>query len=323
VGNIIQKDSYYFPTYLELTVTTAGEDNTVFLWFANDAFVQQYPNNEMIVVNPVEDMDSLLGDRETVLTALKAITLESHNTRLQSKIEGKPQSYIWTGTFGWHDKDNADITYPAPFSIAIYGLAGNNIDLIKIKLRETILAGSAYGQDIWSKVLPEIFTATEFYIVPLWDRVSLPNQVQETGLYSPTAPLGDLPKYAEQYFKGYAADFVNENVCISACVYKSLQFISCGNADNYNAQTRFDLQWPQYAAIRTESPEFAKLPPATQSFVLALVGLMKAAESGTSTSLLPTGMTRTERDGVYYFTTTVGSVQYLCPIKDGFGLTTA
>lgn len=324
VGAIIQKDSYYFPSYLELTVTNAGEENTLFLWYANDLFVQTYPNYEMRVVLPVDNMDDLLGDRETVLATLKAITPVSHNNRLQKVLEGKPQSYIWTGTFGWHDKDNSDITTPATFSIAINGLAGNNIDLIKVKLREAILAGSAYGQDIWSKVFPEIFTATEFYIVPLWDRVSLPNQVQETGLYSPTVPaLTDLSKYAEKYFKGYAQDFVTPNTCISASVYKSLQFLSCGNADNYNAQTRFDLQWPKYAAIRTDSPEFAKLPPDTQAFIMALVTLIQAAEVGTATSLIPSGMTRTERDGVYYFTTTVDGVQYLCPIKDGFAMADA
>lgn len=319
VGNIILKGNYRFPTYLEMTILNSGEDNTVYQWYANDTFIAQYPLKEYRIVLPVTPIDQLMGLTATSLALLRAITTESHNTKLQAAIGDKPQSYIWTRSFAWCDKDNSDITLPATFSAVINGIAGLNIDYIKDAIRKEILDNSEYGEDEWTKVFPELFTPTEFYIVPLWDRYSLPNQVRETGLYSPTVPVMPvLTQYAKKYFKGYDDVFIAQNMCVSSCIYKSSLFISCGNVQNYNAQTRFDLEWPAYAAINHESAEFSKLPPQTQTFIVQLIGLIQAAEAATATSLIPETFTRTLRDGVYYFTTTVDGVQYLVPIKDGF-----
>ena len=55
-----------------------------------------------------------------------------------------------------------------------------------------------------------------------------------------------------------------------------------------------------------------------QKFIIILNKLFKAAEEATETTLLTNEMTRTERDGVYYLTSTVGNIQLLCPIKKGF-----
>ena len=320
VGPILLQGHYYYPSSMEIKVNNSGETNDLFVWFANDAFLAEYPGKEFRIVPALEPVDQFFNQRDAVLAMLKAITSESHNAKVQAAIGKKPQSYIWTKNFNWHDIDNEDVTWPAPFTAIINGQAGVNIDYIKEAIRAYILANSEHTESEWAKVLPEIFTPTEFYIVPIWDRYSLPNQALETGVYSPTIPYSDQMTYALKYFKGYLPAHITANLCISSCSYQSLQFLSCGNQLNYGADTRFDREWPQYANVPVVSAEFAKLPPDTQTFITKLVTLLMAAEVATPQSIIPTDMTRTQRDGVYYLTTTVGAVQYLVPIKQGFAL---
>lgn len=318
VGEIVTHRTYNFPSSITFRLATAGEANEVYIWYADANFRTEYPNFEIDVVPPVDDIDILMGSGNDVLDILKAITVTSHANRIQESIGDQPQTEIWTANFTWVDRTNDEVRYLIPFSAIIRGFAGSNLDHIKDAIREYILGKSQFGRDEWEKVLPDLFTPTEFYLVPIWDRYSLPNQIESTGLYSPTMVLSDIPVYAEKYFIDYTADHISKNVCISGSTFQNIPFLSCGHPRNYSVGSDFDKLWPQYAAISTDSPEFSKIPPATREFIIAMIALFKAAEKATSTSIIPTGMTRTIRGGIYYLTTTVGPVQYLAPIKAGF-----
>jgi hypothetical protein len=54
----------------------------------------------------------------------------------------------------------------------------------------------------------------------------------------------------------FSADWLQQNLTVSMCVYKNLSFLACGNPDNYGAKFAFDEQFPKYAAISTLSTEF-------------------------------------------------------------------
>lgn len=318
IGELVYKDRYLFPNYIAFSATNAGEDNDIYVWYSDRKLFEQYPKSEHNVVLPVDNMDDLVGNRDAALSLLKSITIVSNNTRVDKAAEGKPQTYLTTMNFNWHDIDNPDIFYPAPFNDLIHGPAGKNIDYIKEAYRNAVLKNSKYGVEIWSKHFPDLFTRTEFYVVPLWDKEALPNKEQGAGIYSSTVRQTDITPYATKYFKGYDAAHVAANTCISAAAHQCLQFISCGNKENYGAATAFDQQWPAYCDIDTRAPDFGKLPPDTQMFIITLNTLFVAAEEATESSLIPADMTRTQRDGVYYLTSTVKNIQLLCPIKHGF-----
>lgn len=318
VGKIVTYKHYNLPSRINISFKGAGEENDLYLWYANDYFEIEYPRHETKVILPHTPIDDLIGSRESAMAILAAINEETHNLEVQKTIGDQPQTVLFTKMFNWTDKDNDEITRPAPFSCIIHGIAGNNIDIIKDAIREEILKNSEHGEAEWAKVFPELFTPTEFYLVPLWDRYSLPNQVLSTGTYSPTVPQADILAYANKYFKGYAVDHIAANCCLSGSIFKSALFVSCGHPRNYKAETRFDLEWPKYCAVPTSSPEFNNLPPKTQKFVMKMVELFKAAEEATENSIVPTGMTRVLRDGVNYLTVSLDNIQYICPIKKNF-----
>lgn len=322
VGEIIYKDSYLFPTYVTLSATNAGEDNNLFIWYGHQSLEMYYPNKDYTGILPVEnvDIDKLAGDRDVATALIKAITIVNHNARADKAAQGRPQTYWITMNFKWYDKDNADINFDTPFTILCHGPQSKNIDLIKEYLRNLILSLSEHGEDVWAKIYPDLFVPTEFYVVPLWDRIALPNKAEGTGIYSSTVKQKTVLTYAKKYCKGYDASFLADNVTQSSALYQCLLFIACGNQQNYAAATAFDDQWPAYCDIDTLSPDFGKLPPDTQTMILQLNALFKAAETATEYSIVPQDMTRTAREGVYYLTTTVGNIQLLCPIKKGFAM---
>ncbi|EBW9734624.1 hypothetical protein NRE35_004306 [Salmonella enterica] len=322
IGDIIYKDSYLFPTYITLSATNAGEANDLYIWYSHQSLENFYPNSDYTGILPVvnTDIDKLAGDRDQAIALLNAITIVNHNSRVDAAAQGHPQTYLITMNFKWHDKDNPDISADSPFSVLCYGPQSKNIDMVKEYLRNLILSLSEHGEDVWSVIYPELFVPTEFYVIPQWDKVALPNKAEGTGIYSSSMRLKNVLPYALKYCKGYSEDHLRENLGIHAANYQEVIFLSCGNPQNYAAKPAFDEQWPAYSAVDTKSPDFGRIPPATQVMIMQLNGLFKAAEVATEHTIIPQDMTRTVRDGVYYLTTSVDNIQFLCPIKKDFGL---
>ncbi|CAM8750649.1 virion structural protein [Klebsiella phage vB_KpM_FBKp24] len=318
VGSIVNNGSYNFPSSLHLSFSNAGEANDLYVWYAIDNFLVEYPLYELSVVMPFDDIDILVGDADTAVSTINAITPVSNTARITAAIAQNPQTDIWTGYFTWVAKDNDEITKQIPINVVIYGSAGKNLDYIKDAIRDHILGNSASGTDVWEIVLPDLFTPTEYYVVPVWDRISLPNQLDSTALYSPVLPYKDFLTYTDKYMADYEQSHVINAGEIVFSVYQNLQLLVCGHVRNYNVSYIFSDLWPRYAAIPTTSSEFGKIPEATRNFIISLIALLKTAETATGTSILPTGYTRANRNGTYYITMTVDTVQYLVPIKSGF-----
>lgn len=325
VGTVLtQGGTYYYPAYLTLSLTNTGEENDIYIWYADQYFTQlvPYPLYEMRAILDFDSVDVLMAAPETALAALKAITGATFANKAQVVAGDKPQSHIWSNDYDWHCLTNEDITYKCPLGVLINGIAGLNIDHLQDFLRAYILANSAHSADDWRKVLPQLFKSTEFYLVPMWTRKSLANQDESTRLYSPTMPMkaATIKAYTDKYMNGFTAAWLDANLCFSGSAWKNLAFFSVGNPDNYGAKTSFDLQFPEYACVNSLSPEFSKIPARVRLFITQLFTLFEAAENASGTSLVPTGFTRVERNGISYITFTYESCQYLCPIREGFGI---
>ncbi|UKS72002.1 virion structural protein [Klebsiella phage KpLz-2_45] len=318
VGAIVNNGSYNFPSNLQMSFSNSGEENELFVWYAIDNFLVEYPLYELSVVMPFDDIDLLVGDSDAAVAAIKAITPVSNTARITNAIGQNPQTDIWTGYFTWVAKDNDEVTLQIPINVVIYGSAGKNLDYIKNAIREHILGNSTAGTDTWEIVLPDLFTPTEYYVVPVWDRISLPNQLDTTALYSPVLPYKDFLTYTDKYMADYEQQHVIDAGEIAFNTYQNLQLLVCGHVRNYNVSYVFSELWPRYAAIAPTSSEFGKIPEATRNFIINLIALLKIAETATATSILPTGYTRATRNGVVYITMTVNTVQYLVPVKNGF-----
>lgn len=308
----------YLPGSITVKLNTVSEDNVLRLWFADEAFRSEYGFYEIQVLPPVDNIDDLTKDYEDVIPVLQALTIAGQLKRADAQFSQWPTTHLLGRQYAWYDFEDATQTTPATFVVAIWGAAGNNDDAIRDAIRDYILDNSEYGQDRWEIHFPDLFIPTEFYIIPLWDRFSIPFQTLLSGVYSPTVKPADAVTIAEATMDGYATDWITSNLDIAGTVYKSVVFLALGNEKNRLAKPTFAEQWPGYAALSTTHIDFDRLDSKTQAFILLLNDMLFSAETLTEYSDLPTGMTRVTRNGKLYLSASLYDCQYLMLTKAYF-----
>lgn len=315
VGSMVTNGNYYLPEYIFVKELSSSDDNVLRIWFSDPAFRAQYDLHELVVVPPIATMDDFHKDRATVLALIEGINIPGHLAEAQELTKDSPETLLTSRNYEWVDKIDDTIRYATPWTVAIYGLSGNNEDVIRQALVDYILAHSAHPREDWEVIFPDLFRPTEFYISPVWDRYSLPNQQTIGGLYSPTIPHDKFLSYGKQVLPNPDEGYLETNLVSAATVFKGLMFVSVGNPRNREDLFRFDVLWPQYINLSTTNIDFNRVPPETQEFILFLIELLVVAETLTEYSELPVGASRVERDGKTFLAKSLGSVLYLISVK--------
>lgn len=305
----------WLPGSVAVKLNTSGEDNYLRLWFVDEAFKGEYSFYTIEILPPLEPIDELTKDYETVIPKLQALTIPGQLKKADARFSATPTTHLIGESWEWYDFEDASQHTPAPYIYAIWGAAGNNADAIREATREYILANSAYGQDRWEIHHPDLFIPTEFYLIPLWDRVAIPAQTLLNGLYRPAVKPVDAQTLARATMVDYPAAWVNGNVEVVSTTVKSAVMLALGNQKNRLAKPTWTEQWPGYAAIPTTHIDFDNLDPDTQGFIYILNQMLVTAESLTMYSDIPTGMTRLERGGKLYLSASYKDCQYLMLAK--------
>lgn len=314
IGKMVTNGSYWLPEYLFLSANN-GESNSIRLWFSDPAFQAQYDLYEIVVVPPVVPLDDLHKSRSVVLQLLSEINIPDHLKKAAELKGPNPSTHLISTNYDWVDKNDPNITHPTPWTVIIWGGAGNNADIIREALVEYILANSQYGRDEWEKIYPDLFRPTEFYITPIWDRYSLPNQQTQAGLFSPTIPYRHMLSYARQTFHESPIDYVENNMTAVSTVFKGLMLLAVGNHRNRHNNFRFDELWPRYVDIGTQHTDFNRIPPKTQEFIRILITMLVDAEYMDEYTILRPGFSRVKRGDNWYLATTFDKVLYLVSIR--------
>lgn len=314
VGRMVTNGTYWLPETLTITLIGQGE-NEIRLWFADAAFRGQYDLYEIVVVPPVPNLDDLHGQRAVVLSMLSQLTITDHVAKVQQLTATQPQTLLDSTNYDWVDKNDPTVKHPTPWTVIIYGNAGNNQDLIREALVAYILANSQWPRSEWEKIYPDLFLPLEFYLTPLWDRYSLSNMLTIAGVHSPTVPWRECMRYALGTFHNETFQHCSEWTAISQSTYKSLSFVSIGNSRNRNGVFGFEALWPDYAALPSTNGDFARMSLKTQQFSMLLTELLIVAETVTATSEIPQGYSRVKRGNYSYLAKSFDKVQYLVWLK--------
>lgn len=315
VGQMATNGTYWLPERVYVKVKGRPEDNVLRLWFSDPAFRAQYDLYEIVVIPPVEPLDDLHGFRANVLSLLQNIAIPAHLKKVDELTRNHPYTHLVSTNYDWTDKNDPTITQPTPWTVAIYGNAGNNADIIRETLIDYILGNSNYDREEWEKIYPDLFLPNEFYITPIWNRYSLPNLQTQAGLYSPTVPYSEMMSYGVSTFFEQPEQHIRDYMTASASNYKALAFLAVGNHRNRSGIFSFAELWPNYVSISTTNLDFNRIPPLTQEFILMLISMFVAAENIDEYGEIPSGMSRVKRGDNWYLVQTYESVQYLVSMK--------
>lgn len=311
VGEMKTNGTIWMPDSVAFDVAGTGEDNRVRLWFSNETFTNLYDEYEIVVVPPVENIDVLLSDYNSVEAAVNTPNQTDITNRIQLAREDYPETVLRTVAYEWVDAGNEAYVLQTYWNVLIYGGAGNNIDLIKQAIIEYILENSSSDEDAWKEVIPDLFTSTEFIIAPFWNDYAIPNMTVEAGIYSPSIQVNNIAPYAVYASEGYPSGHVNTVMTVSQTSYKSLAFVAIGGPDNRDGVVRFRDRFPDYTAIPTNSIDFNRMSPSTQDWILQLIEMIEIAEDMTEQSDIPIGMDRVTRGDKMYLSASFDNILYL------------
>lgn len=301
IGEMVESNGSWLPSFMQWKLsTTPAEDNQLRVWFANSAFAAQYDDYEIVIVPPVEQVDNFQKIRSEVEEEINAFNLPAHHKKVLACTHAEPYTYLVTNIYHWIDRDDIKFQLETNWTVAIYGIAGNNPAIIKQAVADWILANSAYGKSDWIPIFPDIFTSTEFILVPLWHRHSTVDETARGSLYSPLVSYNGILELAKKYIKYPKAGHVEKYLNISGIQFKSLAMAVCGG--NENREQKFSLLdvFPDYALLPTTSVDFNRMSKYTALWVTKLIEATIAAEEMDEYSYVGAGLSRITRDGRLY-----------------------
>jgi PKD repeat protein len=335
VGTMLQQGSQWMPEYVVFHFNAASNSSgaagyttqsRIKLWFADHSFATEYDEYLIDFVTPLPPgsaLDDFFKPSAQVVAEVAQMTLPKIMQQIQVVAGNDPYTLVKTIEFDYHDFNDTTFTSPTNWTFVIYGAGGDNVDAIKAALIDYILSNSSHSRDDWSKIFPDIFTATEFVICPLWNQYAVPNKDLVMGVYSPTANLVNVQTIAPSVFIGtrYTSSHITANTEVTGVPYKSLALAICGGPENRNGIARFSQKFVDYMAVPTSSLDFNRMSPDTQAWVSLLYQLLLIAEEMTEFSDIPIGFTRLKRtnangESVLYVVASVDNVQYLVVAKD-------
>lgn len=316
VGEMVKVNNDYFPSSLELVNGTTGK--ALKLWFADSHFRQEYDEYEIKVIHPVKVLDDMLRPYEEFNPILSAVTYVEQMARVNAITTIDPATVVKPLTYDWYDQNDSRLTTRVSWTLIVYGQAGDNLERLQNAIIEQVLGETNGTDDQWQTAVPDLFSPTEYWLIPGWHRFAIPNQGLVVGIHSPFTDVADINKRAGKFFLEQPDDHIDVFTEATTAIYKSLSLVTIGSKTNRNNIYRVSELFPDYMIVSSTSPDFARLAPATQEWVLLVHNMLAAADLYATSGSLPEEMVLVEREGIKYVLSTLDGKNYLIPERKSY-----
>lgn len=312
VGEMMNAKSNWLPAYMTWTFVDADlGENTIRVWFADLAFATQYDEYEHTVISMITDLDKFMETIKTVKPLVESFDLSSFDDRVQELADDNPYTYRVTDKYTWHDREDDTAQLTTYWTVLIHGVAGKNPLLIKQAIADYILANSSYTKSEWAKVFPDIFTSTEFTIIPMWHMLSVADKTPAGQLYSPIVPYNVSLALGKKYSLYDISGHVESKLAFTSIQYKSMSALSCAGPENRTGINFINDAIEDYATLSTQSGDFDRMSPKATGFVRLLLAAVIAAESLDEYTYLDVELARVVKGDYTYVSFEYDNVLYM------------
>lgn len=310
LGDFVDNGNIALPDWISW-VSDEYNGNIIKVWLSDQSFINQYDEFEIVIVPPIEPIDSFFDSYNSVLTQLSQVTTKDLIDKATLAKDNNPETYLRIEQFNYVNPANASQITSVDWAAIIYGKAGDNIDLIKDKFIEYIMANSAHTREEWANIFPDIFKRTEFILVPRWDKMSVPNLTLLSGLYSSILNTKETVDFVKTNFPLYDAGYMSDNISIVPYDYKAITLaIVNGPENDINKQTIQQI-FPDYIPVPSTSLDFNRISEFTRDWMLILEQLLISAEAVNAYNGIPSEFRKTYRNGILFVSYLYDNVNYL------------
>lgn len=320
-GEMVTDGTYYVPEWLAWKAKNVdGVPATeIRVWFADSSFKLQYDEFEIVVVPPTPVLDNFFKTGTEVALMLNAETPSTMVMKMQVARDKYPTTMQRVMTYDYVDPFLPSHKEVSNWGVLIYGAAGNNIDNISDALIEYILGNSTHTREEWTKILPDLFKRTEFFMIPSWFQYAIsPRKTQPAGVPSPLLSVNQIVARVKEAAPGYTDAHINENAMVMPHPYASLTILTVGSPNNREGKFKISDIYPDYISVSTSSTDFNRMSARTKAWLDRLQEQLLAAEQMTEFSNIPSGMTRAKRDGRVYLVINVENINYLMALRSNY-----
>lgn len=319
-GTLISNGQVTLPEYISWVNPTISTGDpalgaSVKLWLADRSFQNQYDEYQIKVVPPLATIDAFFSGAATVRAAINNYAYTSVLNAIQTARAAEPETTLVPATYNYVDPTNPSNRIPTQWSVLIYGQAGNTVDNIADAIRRYIQSKSQQSQAAWTSILPDLYTSTEFYILPRWQNIAIPSQTLTTGSYSSIVQPAKELAYVKSVLSSMPAAYVDANLSIIPTNYYSLMALVIGSNNNQTSAQNIKTIFPDLINVPTDDTAYNTMSLTTRNWLTIVNNLLVAAENATATSVLPAGMTRATRNNVLYVAQNYSGIQYLVATK--------
>ncbi|ASU03456.1 putative virion structural protein [Erwinia phage vB_EamM_RisingSun] len=317
VGDMVTNSTIFFPSFIRGNHKVNGEDQSFYLWFANEYFLKQYPRVSFTVCHPlpIEEMDTLMTmNYRQIAERLEKETPNVVEDRIDklTNNEQHPASYRRVDGFSIVDLINTPNYNTGWWRTLVNGNGDDADDQLYQQIQDEILENSQYTREEWEEKIPDLFNPTEFYVIPYYDRLGVKNKVNGTSTLSPIVDYETVRDHVDFYLTpNMSADHVIKSLQSVAFLYKSFQCAFVGKLNNRPENTKLSQLYPDYQLIPSDDPDFDIMSGATMTFIKEMENLISAAETTTPNNLTPAGITRVTRFNKLWVSRRVGKVRFV------------
>lgn len=325
MGEIVQskETNRSMPTHVEFVLTDNDEEYQVKVWLANDALQKEYEPFIIHIIPPIENIDNFDTNASMVASLLHQQTTKVLLNKYNAIRADNPDTRFDTYELTWHDPEEQTTTLNTQWAYVAYGQNATNIDNIKNAIRDYIAANSKTKN--WLKIFPSLYDENDFTILPLWDRIAVPETNLDQNLYASISALKDVTDLAKKLTPssyGSTANIeshIQNHLEVFATYYRGMLVLSLGNPANLKQTHRLSKLYPEYSSVAPSS-DFERMDEVTREFAEKLNIGLEHARVFKKNDTPSAGFYRVIRNNKVYLAFLMNNFQYLIITRESYML---
>lgn len=266
---VVDRHNNILPNRIQVDIERDGTVNTYTYWINASKFTDEYDGHDSTIFLPTPTVDQLVTDKATLEDYIQRITIDDYNDRLNSTGMASPYTAVRSLETTWVNKDDSTESMLIRFTFACYGPISDDVGVLKQELRKHILRNSEILEAVWERILPEIFTATTFIMIPAWDYTS--GGLATAEYFNPIISTKD----GMQFFKNHLTNFTDahllEHFESLPVIWQSIGIWICANPNNPVGSRSLRQNLEDYILVEPkETGDFIRLSTQTKDFILKI-----------------------------------------------------
>ena len=315
VADLVTSTNRKMPSWISFTLS-GNPANKIKIWFNNNSFEQEYDEYEIVIIPPMDNLNTFFRPVSEINAALAARNISRLAEMLQEAKSKKPETILRVETVDYINP-NTNTAITTNWGVLIYGPQGDNPDARKAALIAYILAHSNEPTSSWKQIVPDLFRTTQMFILPRWTKYAIPNRTDKVGIYSPISSVTESLDYAKSILTQLPALHIEQNLQVTHHTYSSISLLAVGGIDNYLSKFKLSDYFGDYIAEASTNQDFNRQDELTKDWSNQLDRALQTAESMTSISSLPNGFRRTLIGTKLCLAFTFNKVEYIVVSKNG------